>query len=95
MPPGATQFASRQYWGRQVAYSSQFQPWYDRALNKAQALRARLGGPDWAAFDELDPPKPKRMRLRTYERITLEAHRQEAIADQRLFFLVNQWMKLG
>jgi len=55
MPPGARQFASRQAWGRQVAYQSQFQTWYDRALTAGQNLRCKLGGPDWAGYDEFDP----------------------------------------
>lgn len=67
MPPGAKSFASRQTWGRQVAYSSQFQGRHDRALSQAQTLRSSLGGADWAGIDEQDPPKPKWMRWATYQ----------------------------
>jgi hypothetical protein len=56
-----------------VAYSSQFQSRHDRALTKSQALRAKLGGPDWAGIDEFDPPKPNWMRWKTYNRIVSRA----------------------
>jgi hypothetical protein len=95
MPPGAKSFASRQAWGRQVAYGSQFQGWYERALTKAQGLRARLGGPDWAGIDETDPPKPKWMRWRTYYQIVARSRDSEAIADQHTFALVARLMRRG
>ncbi len=41
-PPGATQFASRQFWGRQVAYASQFETPSDRALRGKAKIKARL-----------------------------------------------------
>ena len=66
-PPGAGRFCSRQAWGRQVAYRSQFQGASDRAYLGKERIKARLIGdldPDeW----EL-PPKPKRMRWATYNR---------------------------
>ena len=42
LPPGARRFASRQAWGRQVAYGSQFETPFDRALSggAGYALRA-------------------------------------------------------
>jgi hypothetical protein len=43
-PPGASRFGSRQTWGRHVAYGSQFQSPYDRAVSRAQDVRYRLGG---------------------------------------------------
>jgi|SRR5665213_460306 len=95
LPPGARGFGSRQTWGRQVSYSSQFQGRYDRALTKAQALRASLGGPAWAGIDELDPPKPKWMRWRTYQRIVDRSRRLENIADERIFYLAKQWGNLS
>ena len=66
-PPGAGYFASRQAWGRRVAYRSQFQPWQDRALFRAREIRFRLGGEDFIALDEMPPPRPRGMHLRTYE----------------------------
>ena len=44
MPPGARSFASRQAWGRQVAYGSQFEAQHDRALSAAQDIRYELAG---------------------------------------------------
>ena len=87
MPPGARSFASRQAWGRQVAYASQFQTWYDRALTQGQALRSKLGGADWAGYNGDDPPKPKWMRWKTYNRILDRSYRYEEIADRRLIYL--------
>ena len=95
LPSGARGFGSRQTWGRQVAYNSQFQSRHDRALTQAQAIRTRLGGPDWAGIDEFDPPKPKGMRWSTYNRIVAKSRKLEAIADERLFFLIKQWGKLS
>jgi hypothetical protein len=62
-PPGATRFCSRQEWStRRVAYASQFQPPVDRAHRGKAKIKRRL-------IDEWDlPPKPKRMRWRTYNR---------------------------
>ena len=68
LPPGATSFASRQAWGRQVAYSSQFQTPKDRALSTAQNIRVQLGGPDSFGMMQPFPDKPKWMRWATYER---------------------------
>jgi hypothetical protein len=66
-PHGASRFCSRQAWGRQVAYRSQFQNASDRAQLGKERIKARLIGdldPDaW----EL-PPKPKWMRWATYKR---------------------------
>lgn len=70
LPPGAQGFASRQYWGRRVAYGSQFEASFDRACTGSRLLRQRLdpGG----AYDvpgDMPPPKPKWMRWATYERL--------------------------
>jgi hypothetical protein len=76
-PPGAKEFRSRQAWGRQVAYRSQFQTIYDRGHAGKAKIKARLIGEldpeDW----EL-PPKPKWMRWRTYKRL---AERFDAYDD--------------
>jgi len=58
-PPGATRFASRQAWPRQVAYGSQFQTPHDRALSGVQNVLDRLGGKDFLSVDDGVPPKPK------------------------------------
>jgi hypothetical protein len=63
MPPGAARFCSRQAWGRQVAYRSQFQSASDRAYQ--ERIKARLiGDLDPSEWDL--PPKPKWMRWATY-----------------------------
>jgi hypothetical protein len=66
-PPGASKFCSRQAWGRQVAYRSQFQGASDRAYLGKERIKARLiGDLDPAEWDL--PPKPKWMRWETYNR---------------------------
>jgi hypothetical protein len=62
-------------------------------MAQAQAIRARLGGRDWAGIDEFDPPKPKWMRWRTYQNLIDKSRRLESVADERLFVLVNQWLR--
>jgi hypothetical protein len=79
-PPGASTFYSRQAWGRQVAYRSQFQNASDRAYHGKERIKARLIGdldPDeW----EL-PPKPKWMRWATYNRYVERFDDYEEILD--------------
>jgi hypothetical protein len=41
-PPGARQFASRHYWGREVAYASQFESPVHRAHRGQSKIKARL-----------------------------------------------------
>jgi hypothetical protein len=66
LPPGANRFCSREAWGKQVAYFTQFEAPFDRAISAREKVKSRLIGNldprDW----EL-PPKPKWMRWRTYE----------------------------
>jgi hypothetical protein len=65
-PEGSKQFCSRQAWGSQVAYLSQFGGWVDRAhLGKARIKAKLLGSSDPAVSDL--PPKPKGMRRSSYE----------------------------
>jgi hypothetical protein len=47
-----------------LRYASQREDYAHRAMSKAQAIRVRLGGRA-AMLDEF-PPKPKRMRWKTY-----------------------------
>jgi hypothetical protein len=66
-PPGATVFASRHAWPRQVAYSSQFLDATGRAWRTKEKVKAQLLGD--CDPDEWDlPPRPKGMRQKTYER---------------------------
>lgn len=79
-PSGATRFCSRQTWGRQVAYQSQF----NDATNRAHAGKARIKLLLIAGLDpdEWDlPPKPKWMRWATYDRHAEQFDRYEAILD--------------
>jgi hypothetical protein len=90
-PPGARQFCSRQAWGRQVAYRSQFNDWTNRAHLGQARIKARLIAdldPDeWAL-----PPKPRWMRWRTYNRHVERYDAYEDILDRGTFALA---MKLG
>ena len=66
-PLGATFFASRHAWGRRAAYASQFLDATGRAWRTKANVKARLLGD--SDPDEWDlPPRPKRMRQKTYER---------------------------
>jgi hypothetical protein len=91
-PPGASRFASRQAWGRQVAYSSQFQPAYVRTDSRFQELVCRLGGSDFRSEDGSIPPKPKGMHWRTYE---AELDRCEALRIKSNFYWAGFIGKLG
>jgi hypothetical protein len=66
-PLGAPYFASRHAWGRRAAYASQFLDPVGRAWRKKAKIKARLIGDENPEEWDL-PPKPKRMRVRTYER---------------------------
>jgi hypothetical protein len=88
-PPGARRFACRQAWGRQVAYSSQFQTLTDRAHQGMAKINSRLCSIGGFHPDEWDlPPKPKWMRWRTYNRAVEKFDRYEGILDAGLFALV-------
>ena len=83
MPPGADHFASRQTWGRQVAYTSQFASPAQRALLGKAKINSRLcsiGGfdPDEWNF----PPKPKWMRWDTYDRAVDKFGRYKDMLNQ-------------
>jgi hypothetical protein len=81
MPPGADRFYSRQAWGKQVAYSTQFESKFDRAISARQKVKSRL----IADLDPRDwelPPKPKWMRWDTYERLAEKYQFQQIKIDQ-------------
>lgn len=82
-PPGAHLFASRHAWGRQVAYASQFEDPIARAhRTQAKAKRLALGDADPNEWDF--PPKPKRMRWATYNRLEAMYDEAEARMDEHL-----------
>lgn len=68
---GGAYFRCRRCHGLQ--HASKYEPDYDRAMEKANRLRQRLGDHQFTAFDfdEL-PPKPPRMRWTTYQRLEAE-----------------------
>ena len=89
-PNGATRFCSRQTWGRQVAYQSQF----NDATNRAHAGKARIKSRLIANLDpdEWDfPPKPKWMRWATYKRYADEHDRYDDVLDSGLLALAAKF----
>ena len=65
---GGRYFRCRQCHG--LAYSSTREPAYQRAIDRADKLRKRLGDKWGSAFERDEfPPKPKRMRWSTYRRL--------------------------
>ena len=81
LPPGANRFCSRQAWGKQVAYSTQLESKFDRAITAREKVKSRLIG-------ELDPrewelpPKPRWMRWHTYERLAEKYRFHQGTIDQ-------------
>ena len=81
-PPGAQRFCSRQTWGRQVAYRSQYLDRDSRAhaaQSKINALLCLIGGFDPEDWDL--PTKPKWMRWKTYHRHEAKFDHYEAVLD--------------
>jgi hypothetical protein len=65
---GGRWFRCRRCYG--LAYASQRESYFQRALDQADKIAKRLGDPFGCAFDGSGlPPKPKRMRWRTYARL--------------------------
>jgi hypothetical protein len=90
LPPGASRFASRQTWGRRVAYGSQFQTSHDRALTHAQNIRMRLGGREYASLVLPTPPKPRGMHWRTYDGLIEKSEGFETVYDFHLFGVLER-----
>ena len=70
---GGRRFRCRRCVG--VAYASQHEAAHDRLMHRAQDIRERLGGRRYASLALPFPPKPPRMRWRTYWRLRAEAER--------------------
>jgi hypothetical protein len=85
-PPGASEFCSRQAWGRQVAYASQFLDRDSRAHYGQSKINSRL-----CSIGKFDPeqwkfpPKPKGMRWKTYNEYEEKFDHYEGILNDRLF----------
>jgi hypothetical protein len=82
LPLGGRHFWSRRAY--ELAYASQRETKYDRALRRARKLRLRLGGDP--ANDEY-PDKPPRMRWATYNRLMDRLVAADGVADERLVLL--------
>ena len=81
LPPDANRFCSRQAWGKDVAYSTQFESPFDRAISARQKVKLRLIGDLDPREWEL-PPKPKWMRWHTYDRLAEKHLSHQGKIDQ-------------
>jgi hypothetical protein len=86
LPLGGRHFWSRRAY--ELAYASQRETKYDRALRRARKLRLRLGGDP--ADDEY-PDKPPRMRWTTYNRLMDRLVAADGVADERLVPAARAW----
>lgn len=87
LPLGGHHFRSRQAW--RLAYASQRETAYDRAIRRSHKLCYRLGGDP---SDDCYPEKPPRMRWATYDRLIDSLIAADHIADEHLLRLI---LKLG
>ena len=93
-PPGAGRFCSRQAWGRQVAYASQFLDRDSRAHYGQSRINSRLCS--IGQFEPQDwkfPPKPKGMRWKTYNRYEEKFDHYEEVLNDSLFAKLGQSVK--
>ena len=94
MPSGASKFCSRQAWGRQVAYASQFLDRDNRAHYGKSKIKSQLCS--IGKFDPDDwefPPKPKGMRWKTYNRYEEKFDHYEEVLNDSLFAKLGQSVK--
>jgi len=83
MAPDTERFCSRQAWGKQVAYASQFADPDNRAHRGQAKIKSRLIAD--LDPDEWDlPPKPKWMRWRTYNRYVQKFDKYEDILSHNI-----------
>jgi hypothetical protein len=85
LPNGAFTFASRRAY--RLAYRSQRETTYDRALRRAFKLRGKLGA-DGGIGDYI--PKPKWMRWPTYDRKLAEIFAADEVVDAHLCAFVGK-----
>jgi hypothetical protein len=82
LPDGALTFASRQAY--QLVYACQREPAHERASRRACKLRGKLGGT--GGLDS-DIPKPKWMRVATYDRKLEEIFAAEEVVYDHIEIL--------
>src|SRR6478735_1715443 len=85
LPRGARRFRSRRAY--RLAYASQREAVYDRAMRRARKLCRRLGD------DPMDghyPEKPPRMRGVTYDRLLDKLIAADRVADERMLKFVER-----
>ena len=87
---GGTYFLSRHCY--RLAYASQCEDHFDRALRRANNIRMRLGGEPGTA--SLFPERPKGMHRRTYERLQSEVWRAEMLAEEKLSTMLEQLRRI-
>jgi ribosomal protein L37E len=86
----ATHFLCRHCY--RLAYASQREDCYDRALSKANRIRMRLGGEP--GMTSMFPERPKGMHQRTYEHLQSEVEKAEMLADERLSLVVARLQRM-
>jgi hypothetical protein len=84
LPLGGRHFRSRQAYG--LAYPSQRETAYDRAMRRVHKLYQRLGGDP---ADREHPKKPKRMRWTTYNRLIDQLVAAERVVDD---MVLGRWL---
>ena len=85
-----TYFLCRQCY--ELAYASQRENHYVRALRRANKIRARLGGEPGTA--SLFPNRPKGMHRQTYKRLRSEAWEAEMLAEENFAIILERLGRL-
>ena len=71
-----------------LKYSSQYENSWDRAMNRANKIRERLGGD--REVDSMLSPRPKGMWRRTYKRLCNEVRLAEAEGDRNFLDYIRK-----
>ena len=99
-PPGTKRFRSRWGFRCRLQYQSQRLSPMSRCQNGAVRLAKRVlkkGPPEFQEeYEDYDfPPKPKRMRWKTYNRLDEKALSYEKAADDAFLWRVLRWLLPG